>query len=90
MTNNIYVMKNVLSQRYNDVMQYPTDDYASKRITEFAKLNQQFKLEETELYKVAVIDIETGKVTALENPVLIEIEEMSDQEFIEKQEEKAN
>lgn len=90
MTNNIYVTKNVLSKRFEQVMEYATDEFAAKRVAEYAKVAPNFKLDETELYKVAVIDIESGRVTALEEPVKVKIEELSDQEFIQSQEAKAN
>lgn len=86
MINNIYSLKNILSGRFADVFTYPTDAYAEARVKEIAEKNQeQFKLEELELYRLGCIEVETGKLSSLEEPLLIEITEKN---VIEREEEK--
>lgn len=75
MINNVYAIKNVLANRYNDIFQYPTDQFAVQRIREIAANHPEaIKLDESELYRVASFEVETGKISGLENPVKIELE----------------
>lgn len=57
MKNNVYVLYNTLSCRYGDVMCYPSDGFAVKRITETLKSDV---LKELELCRIGTIDIDTG------------------------------
>lgn len=61
MTNNIYTLYNVLSCRYGDVMAYPSDGFAVKRISEVIKGDAR---KEYELCRVGTIDIDTGTVVS--------------------------
>ena len=70
MTNGLYCLYNKLSLRYGDVVAYPSDGFASARVTDMAKRGA-FVLSETELVKVGSIDIESGVVTALSAPVRV-------------------
>ena len=74
MINNIYVLKNTLARRYNDIMTYPTDEYAKARIKEFAEKSGQLNLEETELYRIGSMDVEQGRIIPLEEPIKIDLE----------------
>ena len=70
MTNGLYCLYNKLSLRYGDVVAYPSDGFASARVTDMAKRGA-FVLNETELVKVGEIDIENGVVSALSAPVRV-------------------
>lgn len=70
MTNGIYCLYNKLSLRYGDVIAYPSDGFAVARVVDMAKRGA-FALDETELVKVGVIDIENGIVSALSAPVRV-------------------
>lgn len=75
MINNIYSLKNILSGRFNDIFEYPTDNYAKARVEEIAKAHPEaIKIDEVELYRLAAIDVETGKITSFEEPVRIELD----------------
>lgn len=74
MINNIYVLKNTLARRYNDIMTYPTDEYAKARIKEFAEKSGTLNLTETELYRVGSMDVEEGRLIPLEEPIKINLE----------------
>lgn len=58
MENNVYVLYNKLSQRYGDVVAYPTDAFA------LARLQQTLRgqLSEYELCKIGSISVETGTI----------------------------
>lgn len=87
MVNNIYSLKNVLSARFNDIFEYPSDAYAEARVKEAAEKNpENIKLEELELYRLGAIEVETGKITAMEKPIKIEITKKT---VIEREEENA-
>lgn len=76
MVNNLYAIYNILSKRYNNVSEYPTDEYAKQRILETGKAHPEYiRLDESELYRIGCMDVETGVVTPLSEPVLIKIEE---------------
>ena len=75
MTNGLYCLYNKLSLRYGDVIAYPSDGYASARVTDMAKRGA-FVLSETELVKVGSIDIETGVVTALPAPLRVPLNDV--------------
>lgn len=78
MINNIYSIKNILSKRFNDIFEYPTDEFAKQRVTEIAKRNPEYiRIDESELYRVGCIDVETGCITPLAEPVLINLEKTS-------------
>lgn len=70
MTNGLYCLYNKLSRRYGDVVAYPSDGFASARVTDMAKRGA-FVLSETELVKIGDIDIENGVVNALSAPVRV-------------------
>lgn len=74
MINNIYSLKNVLSGRFNDIFEFPTDSFAEARVKEFAEKNTNFNLKENELYRIGAIEVETGLITALTEPLLIKID----------------
>lgn len=75
MINNIYSIKNILSKRFNDIFEYPTDEFAKQRVTEIATKNPEYiRIDESELYRVGCIDVETGVITPLSTPVLINLE----------------
>ena len=85
MINNIYSLKNVLSGRFADIFEYPTDAYASERVKEASQKNPEYiKLDENELYRLGTIEVESGKIVPLAEPVLIKIDNKS---IIEKEEE---
>lgn len=59
MKNIIYCLFNRLSCRFSDVMAFPTDGFAVKRLVEqFSKRGET--LDEITLYKIGEIDISTG------------------------------
>lgn len=75
MTNNIYAIYNILSKRYNDIFQYPTDEFARQRIQEVGRNHPEIlRLDESELYKLGSFDVETGEFIKLEKPVQIEMQ----------------
>lgn len=75
MINNIYSIKNILSKRFNDIFEYPTDEFAKQRVTEIAQKNPEYiRIDESELYRVGCIDVENGIITPLSTPVLINLE----------------
>lgn len=85
MVNNIYCLKNVLSGRFADIFEFPTDAYAEARVKEAAaKSPEHFNLDELELYRLGAIEVETGKITSMEEPILIEF---SDKNVIQQEEE---
>lgn len=87
MINNIYSLKNILSGRYNDIFEYPTDAYAEARVKEWAgRENSGLRLDEVELYRLGTVDVESGKIVSLEEPILIQFDNKS---IIEKEEETA-
>lgn len=62
MNNNVYALYNRLSCRYGDVMCYPSDSFAIKRVQEILKNN----LDEFELVRIGMISVESGKLTVTE------------------------
>lgn len=75
MVNNIYSLKNVLSGRYGDIFEYPTDNYAKARVEELGKAHPEaVKLDEVELYRIGCIDVETGKIVPMEEPIEIKLD----------------
>lgn len=74
MKNNIYVFYNRLSKRYGDVFCAPTDEFASNLVSRaMAAPNSNLILNETEVCRIASVDIELGVVTAETAPVRIDI-----------------
>lgn len=74
MKNNIYVFYNRLSKRYGDVFCAPTDEFASNLVTKAASTpNSGLNLAETEVCRIASVDIELGVVTAETAPVRIDV-----------------
>lgn len=67
MKNYLYVFFNNLSNRYGDVVAFPSDGYALARVQ---KNIPQEQLEEVQLCRVGSIDINTGEVKP-EPPVRI-------------------
>lgn len=67
MKNFLYVFYNTLSNRYGDVVAFPSDGYALARVQPSIKPEQ---LEEIQLCRVGSIDVLTGKVET-EPPVRI-------------------
>lgn len=61
MTNKVYVLYNTLSNRYGDVMCYPSDGLAVARVQP-ALVNANV-LGENELCRIGDIDIESGVLT---------------------------
>lgn len=57
MTNNIYSLYNVLSCRYTDVMAFPSDAFAVRRVCDVIQATNR---KEWELCRVGNIDIDTG------------------------------
>lgn len=87
MLNNVYSLKNKLSGRYGDVFTYPTDAFAVTRLKEVASVPEaKINLKEVELYRVATMEIETGKITAMLEPVKVDIPE-ENKSIIEMEEE---
>lgn len=63
MNNNVYVLYNTLSKRYGEVMAFPSDSFALKRIMETLTPD---KLSEFELCRIGSIGLETGVVTPID------------------------
>lgn len=61
MNNNVYTLFNKLSNRYGDVVSFPSDGYAVARVME----NPNFKshANEFELCRIGSVSIETGVIT---------------------------
>lgn len=74
MKNYVYTIYNNLSKRYGDVMAYPSDGFAIRRVQKV--LSTQGMLSESELCRVGSIDIESGVITT-EPPVRLTWEEES-------------
>lgn len=75
MINNIYSIYNILSKRFEQIYEFPTDNYARQRIIEIAKENPRYiRLDESELYRIGSMEIETGRLVSMEKPLLVEIE----------------
>lgn len=70
MTNSVYVLKNVLTNRYGDVLSFPTDGYAVRVLQERIVETRQH-LDDFQLYYVGRIDIETGFLTTAPSSVLV-------------------
>lgn len=68
MLNHVYSIKNNLAERFNDVFSSATDALAINSVQEVFKEHPD-KMSNISLYRVGSVDIETGVVTALANPV---------------------
>lgn len=78
MRNNIYVFYNRLSKRYGDVFCAPTDEFASNLVSKaMAAPNSTLVFSETEVCRIASVDIELGVVTAEVAPVRIDVSSSS-------------
>ncbi|QCS36817.1 hypothetical protein [Tortoise microvirus 10] len=71
MKNSIYCLYNVLSQRYGDVVCFPSDAYAVQRLRESLKPEQLIELE---LCNLGYVDIESG-ILETHAPIRIPIPE---------------
>lgn len=60
MKNNLYCLFNTLSNRYGDVIAYPSDSFALARVQPV--IEQQNQLTEIELCRIGSIDIESGTI----------------------------
>ncbi|QCS37191.1 hypothetical protein [Tortoise microvirus 66] len=67
MKNSLYVLYNILSKHYADVVCFPTDAFAVQRIREMIKPEN---LAELELCKIGYIDIESG-IAECHSPIRI-------------------
>ncbi|QCS36792.1 hypothetical protein [Tortoise microvirus 104] len=72
MHNNIYIIYNVLSKRYGDVVAYPSDAFAARRLSEVYKDHPEH-LKEMELCRIGSVSIETGVVTP-HDPIRIDLD----------------
>lgn len=65
MLNNVYVVYNNLTLRYGDVLAFPSDKYAIKRVlSNIDKVNLEETIQEIELCRIGTINIESGELIA--------------------------
>lgn len=71
MENGIFCLFNRLSCRYGDVMAFPTDGFALRRVTEMFDTGKLGNIDEFILYRLGRVDIKTGTIDASVPPVAI-------------------
>ena len=76
MVNNVYSIYNTLSRRYGDVVAYPSDAFASRRLKEVFTDKPEL-LSELELCRIGTLDIDSGVLTP-HAPVRIELDDSID------------